>query len=346
MEYNVGDRIITEYKDITIISKEKQRRKDGNTRTVYQYKCNICGFDCRDYYYGGKHVEEMWVTPAQIKRDKRCSCCASKSVKPNINSIAMTHPYLIDYFVDKNDAYRYAAQSNKKVLMQCVNCNEQKFMPVSDIVLQGFACPRCSDGLSIGERIMYIILKDNNIDFIKEYAFDGYKYKYDFYIENSNMIIEMNGKQHYIETNIDGKGNCLERISKNDYDKRKVALDKGVEHYVYVDCKESDVDYIFDSIYASGILNILGIDKIDRYNLKIEVCRHSITKEICDVYSSRDDVSIIEIVHRMHFDKATVRKHLTLGAELGWCDYSKETYRKTKRYRSGIMFSKHLKQAA
>lgn len=342
MEYNIGDRIVTEYKNITITAKEKQKQADGNMKTVYQYRCNICGFDCRDYYYGGKYVEEMWVTPVQIKRDKRCSCCASKSIKPNINSIAITHPYLIDYFVDKNDAYKYAAKSNKHVLMQCVNCHEQKEMSVANLIEKGFACPRCSDGLSIGERIMYIILKDNNVNFIKEYGFGNSRYRYDFYLADFNMIIEMNGKQHYIETNINRKPNCLNEILNNDLNKRQFAINNGVEKYIYIDCFESDVDYIINSIYNSGMLNIIGMLNIDRYNVKAEVYKHTITKEICDLYNSRDDVSILEISHKTGFNRNTVIRHLVRGANLGWCGYNKSTYRTTKRYKSGINYGKYI----
>lgn len=343
MEYNIGDRIVTETKDITITAKERRLRVDGNTQTMYQYKCNICGFDCRDYYYGGKYIEETWVTIAQLKRDKHCSCCASKAIKPEINSVAAAHPELIKFFKNKEDVYCYSWKSNKYVEMICPICGSEKTSKICNLVKNGICCPRCSDGLSIGERIMYIILKDNNIKFQKEFTFDDCNYRYDFYIDDFNMIIEINGKQHYIETSIDGSKHCLDRIIENDRKKKEFALNKVIELYVYIDCMESTVNYIVTSIEQSGILDVLHIAHIDEYELSQEIAYHSITKDICDMYNSRDDVSIIEIEDRLPFHRKTIRDHLKIGASLGWCDYETGKYRLTKRYKSGQKYSKLYK---
>lgn len=340
MGYNIGDRIITETKDITIIAKEKHRQSDGNIRILYQYRCNICGFDCHDYYYGGKYIDEIWVTPFQLNRDRQCSCCASKAVKPEINSLAITHPDLVKFFKNKEDAYHYTWKSNKYVEMICPICGAEKTSKICNLVKNGICCPRCSDGLSIGERIMYIILKDNNISFQKEFTFDNCNYRYDFYINDCNMIIEMNGKQHYVETNIDGSKHCLDKIVENDKKKKEFALGKGIESYIYIDCIESNVDYIIDSIENSGILDVLHIANIDRYALSQEIAHHSITKDICDMYNSRDDISIIEMEDRLPFHRKTIREHLKIGASLGWCDYKAGAYRLTKRYKSGQEYSK------
>lgn len=51
MEYNIGDRIVDDKHDITIIDKKKL------TRTyIYKYRCNICGYECSDGYRVGKQV--------------------------------------------------------------------------------------------------------------------------------------------------------------------------------------------------------------------------------------------------------------------------------------------------
>ena len=200
--YNVGDNIITDTKNITITDISKKKQSDGSNKTVYKYRCNICGFDCNDVYRGGQYIGELWQESFQLERNKQCSCCSSKVVKSDINSIFITHPYLSKYFAELNEAKQYNYLSNKIVKMKCPYCGEEKYMRIADLYKQGFACPRCSDGIPIGERIMYIILKENNINFIKEYEFPNTRYKYDFYIKDFNMIIETNGKQHYEETKI------------------------------------------------------------------------------------------------------------------------------------------------
>lgn len=328
--YSIGDRIVTDTKDITITDVRFIIDKRGYPKTKYKYKCNICGFDCNDFYYGGEHISEAFVTGSQIRNNKYCSCCSTKYVKTNINSIAKTNPELIPYFSDRKDAERYNIYSNKKTDLNCPHCGNTKQSKVSDLGLNKFSCPCCSDGLSMGERIVYMILKDNHIDFIKEFAFNNSRYQYDFYLSAFNMIIEVNGKQHYTETRINRR-DCFDEIIKNDINKKEFALKNGINEFIYIDCQKSNVDYIINSIYESGILNLLNIKNIDVDSIKRNIHIHTITKEICDLYNSNEKMSIKDICDQLHFDRTTVRNHLKQGAELGWCDYNVETYRYSSR---------------
>ena len=328
--YHIGDRIVTDKKDITITDVRFIADKRGYPKTKYKYRCNICGFDCNDFYYGGEHISEVFVTGSQIRNNKYCSCCSTKYVKANINSIAKTNPELIPYFSDEKDAERYNIYSNKKTNLNCPHCGDTKQSKISDLGLNKFSCPCCSDGLSMGERIVYMILKDNHIDFIKEFAFKNSRYQYDFYLSAFNMIIEVNGKQHYTETRIHRR-DCFDEIVKNDINKREFALSNGIKEYIYIDCQKSNVDYIINSIYESGILSLLNIEDIDVDLIKRNIHIHTITKEICDLYNSNEKISIKDICEQLHFDKNTVRNHLKQGSELGWCDYNVETYRFSNR---------------
>ena len=328
--YNIGDRIVTDTKDITITDVQLIADKKGLLRTKYKYRCNICGFDCNDFYYGGEYISETFVTGYQINKNKYCSCCSTKYVKTNINSIAKTNPELIPYFSDEKDAERYNVYSNKSVNLNCPYCGSPKQSKISDLGLNKFSCPCCSDGLSMGERIVYMILRDNHIDFVKEFAFKNSRYKYDFYLSAFNMIIEVNGKQHYTETRIHRR-DCFDEIVKNDINKKEFALNNGVQEYIYIDCQKSSVDYIINSIYESGVLNLLNIINIDIDSIKRNIHTHTITKEICDLYNSNDKISIKDICDQLHFNKKTVRNHLIQAAELGWCDYDIKTYRFSNR---------------
>lgn len=317
MEYYIGDNIKTKAKDITITDKTYKRMADGANRLVYKYKCNICGFDCNEFYYGGEYVIERWFTAFQLERNAKCSCCASKAIKPGINSISTTNPELVEYFVNKHNSEIYSLKSNAHTDMCCPHCGVVKNMCIADLHNQGFSCPRCSDSLSVGERIMYIILSENNISFVKEYVIAGANYRYDFYIKDKNMIIEINGKQHYDGGfgTYDG-GKNLEEEKLNDANKKKFALDNGIENYVYIDCRKSNVDYIINSVYDSGIIDILGIENIDENHIAKTIHTHSITKDICDLYNSDDTMSIKDICDILHFDRTTVREHLKSGAKL------------------------------
>ena len=74
---------------------------------------------------------------------------------------------------------------------------------------------------SIGEEHIVKILKDNNIDYQREYKFsDLGNLRYDFYLPNYNRLIEFDGKQHFQDTgwgNFDGTQK-RDQI-KNDYAK-------------------------------------------------------------------------------------------------------------------------------
>ena len=89
-------------------------------------------------------------------------------------------------------------------------------MVIDHFMRNGFSCPNCSDKISIGEKIMYLLLSDLGVDFIREYSFEGSVSRYDFYIPMLSTIIEVHGKQHYegsFET-YDGGRNLLEEQKK------------------------------------------------------------------------------------------------------------------------------------
>ncbi len=54
-------------------------------------------------------------------------------------------------------------------------------------------CPICKS--SHGEKRILLWLEQNNISYCRQYKIDNYKV--DFYLPNSNIIIEFNGIQHY-----------------------------------------------------------------------------------------------------------------------------------------------------
>lgn len=99
----------------------------------------------------------------------------------------------------------------------------------------GQYCPECTKYESLGEKAVRLFLENNNIAFIQQYSFvdcrDKHVLPFDFYLIDYNMIIEYDGKQHYIpslwgnsKNKSDGYKN-LEYIQnhdkiKNDYCKK------------------------------------------------------------------------------------------------------------------------------
>ncbi len=77
-----------------------------------------------------------------------------------------------------------------------------------------------SDRQSFGERQIEKILKENNIEYIKEHKFKSCKnikpLLFDFYLPNKNLCIEYDGELHFKSDNFFGGDQTLERIQKND----------------------------------------------------------------------------------------------------------------------------------
>lgn len=91
--------------------------------------------------------------------------------------------------------------SSSKIRVLCANCKHIWSIKPNDL-LNGHGCPRCTIN-SIGERIIYNVLKFNKVDFVyhKRYKYENTSYYYDFYLPNQKVIIEYDGLQHYDSTN-------------------------------------------------------------------------------------------------------------------------------------------------
>lgn len=319
MNYNIGDRILDNKRDLTIIDKRVFGEK-YKTKTYFKYKCNKCGYDCSKAYRYGKEINELWVTNYQLSKGDGCSCCRGITVSPNINSISTLMPELVKYFEDKTDADKHSISSNKKVKFVCTECGTfSKEASIDHFVKQGFNCPKCSDKVSIGEKIIYLLLSVLNIDFVKEYSFEDSHLRYDFYIPLLSTIIEVHGKQHYngsFQTYKGGK--CLVDEQTNDKLKYELALQNGIEKYIVIDARKSDFDYIQQSI-ISELPSLFDLSNIDWFQLKQDVFERNLVKDASIYWENNPTATFKELCSKFHLHRDTIRKYLSIGKSLGWC---------------------------
>jgi len=96
--------------------------------------------------------------------------------------------------------------------------------------LLGQGCPICNS--SMGELAVEKWLQDNQIDFESQKRFDGCRNKYplpfDFYLPESNMIIEYDGEQHYNPIKHWGGEEYLKKIQTHDAIKNKYCKDNNI----------------------------------------------------------------------------------------------------------------------
>jgi len=160
--------------------------------------------------------------PNSHLRTNGCSLCSGS--KTNIN-----------FFIEKaniihNNKYDYSKteyiSSNKKLKIICPIHGE--FLQTPHSHLSGNGCSICSS--SRGELTIKNFLAKNNFNFEQQKKFDDCKNKqklsFDFYLNNYNVLIEFDGRQHFMAINFFGgeKGLKLRQANdkiKNDYCKKK-----------------------------------------------------------------------------------------------------------------------------
>lgn len=306
--YEVGENIKTDYLDMTVI--ERCRKIPGKIAgKYYKVKCNICGWD------------ECIIDEQLIKRQKKCSCCARKVIVEGINDIPTTDPWMIKYFQGGYDeAKLYSFGSGSKINPICPDCHKvkEKAMPISKIHTHRSIGCSCSDKKSYPEKFVNEFLMQLSVDFTTEQKFNWSRNKrYDFYILSENIVIEVHGGQHYSHHGF--KNSPLEHQKENDALKRNIAEINGFK-YIEIDARYSNIDYIKKSLVNSELSKIFDISNID-WNRCGEKASSNLIKEASNLKKNNPELKTTEIARIMRKDYTTISDYLTMGAELGWCEY-------------------------
>lgn len=91
--------------------------------------------------------------------------------------------------------------------------------------LQGSGCPMCNE--SRGERKIRNLLDKLNITYVREYRIPDFNYRYDFYIEEINTLIEYDGALHFKAVDNFGGIEELTKVKERDRLKNELARIKG-----------------------------------------------------------------------------------------------------------------------
>lgn len=240
------------------------------------------------------------------------------------NMIATTNPHWIKYLVNKEDALRYSKGSVSKVAFRCPECGYEKEVTINNFGNNGFNCPRCSDGFSYSERFLFNLLEQLNTKFKTQLSKTDFNwcrgYKYDFYLNRINCIIETHGIQHY-EGALGHWKKPLRKIQENDKRKEALAKINGVENYIILDCRKSDIEWMKNTIMSSMLPELLCFNE---NSIDWEICHErsfsSKVKVACDLWASGIN-NINEIAEKTKLHRATIWRYLKRGSQLGWCNY-------------------------
>ena len=182
-----------------------------NSKTKILCRCKIDGYEWYGY-------------PSNLLRGAKCPLCTHEVCVTGVNDIATTHPSLIKYFKNQEDAKRYSFNSNKKSTFVCPLCKKEKYMYIYSFANTGFKCNFCDDNISFPNKFLRLFLKQLPVTNVQyEYSPDwANRYRYDSYFEymGNKYIVEMDGDFHYKDNKMSNQ--TLKESQKIDNIKIKV----------------------------------------------------------------------------------------------------------------------------
>lgn len=118
------------------------------------------------------------------------------------------------------------------ITITCPTHGEFQIIPTVH-VNQGCGCKQCNE--SAGEKLVNSILKDLNIQFIREFSilnpYNDHNFRIDFYIthKSQDYIIEYNGPQHYKSIKLMGGDLAFKIRQQRDADLRKYCAENNIK---------------------------------------------------------------------------------------------------------------------
>lgn len=327
-KYKIGDVVKTNSGDIKILTQLRinvnSSYRKNRTDKGYTYRCLRCGTDTE-------------TVESHLIEGKGCPVCSNQKIVKGINDVATTHPNLVKYFVNIEDAYTYSVGSNTYIDVICNDCGHVRNIRLYDLYRYGNSCPKCGDGYSYPNKLMFNLLEQVNIDFKPEYSPEWCKYEYkkknkkgfyDFYFENNNIkyIVEMDGGFHTRDNNMNGV--TKEESKEIDEFKENLAKEHGIK-VIRIDCKKSELEYIKNKIIHSKLNKILELNSVDWLKSHEFACSSRV-KEACVLWNTTTE-STVKIGTIMKISGSTVLTYLLQGLELGWCNYRTKSERKNEK---------------
>jgi len=270
------------------------------------HKCQKCGY-------------EWCAKPNNILSGFGCPACCGHITILGKNDLWTTNPNVAKLLLNTDDGYLYSKCSDIKVDWVYPDCGSViKKRMISNITRQGLRCDKCSDGISVPNKIALNILDQLQINFETEYCPDWIKpRRYDFYFRNNEKeyILEMDGDFHTTDNKMSGQS--ADKSKQIDNYKDKVAREHGVE-VIRIECKKSDLEYIKEKILHSKLALLFNLSNID-WTICFEKSFKSNVITAIDLWNQKYVSS--EIADILHLSTNTICSYLNKGNKLGLCEY-------------------------
>lgn len=247
-----------------------------------------------------------------------CPYCVGQKVN-HTNCLWTTHPEIAKLLEDPPKGYEITAGASNKEFFTCPECKDVSLKYVRNVVRFGLGCTKCSDGLSYSEKFFIKFLSQLGVNFKTQVSFDwSQNRRYDFYL--LNCIIEVHGEQHYKESfKYMDRGRTLKEERENDALKEALAKGNGIDEYVIIDCRKSNMEWIKENILQSNLNLMFDLSNINWLACHEFAC-NTLVKTVCDIYNNGIKVTT-EIAKIVGLERSTVGRYLKQGVKLNWCDY-------------------------
>lgn len=300
----------------------------------------------KKFWWLGKCGHEWEAVSYSRARDNLgCPYCTNQKTLIGFNDIHTTNPKMSKSLVNFEDGLKYTQGSNRRVEFKCPDCEHYiGKKSIVNIFSNGISCPRCSDGKSYPEKFVSNLLAKLGIEFNNDIGFSwSDSRRYDFYLPDYNMIIEVHGGQHY-----NGKFKTLRGRDKNteeanDKMKKKLAIKNNIKHYFIIDARYSELDWIKKSILESDISRFFDLNSINWQDIH-EKSLSSLVFIICKEYNSTN-ILTKQLAKKYGLDVGTIYSYLKKGKRIGITRYTHDKQKvpnicNAHQYRKIIRLSK------
>ena len=272
---------------------------------------------------------------SNFQQGHRCKTCMIKK-STSETCIANTDPWMIDLGMSREDAEIHTSRSGDKIVITCPHCGQQKEIRIVNMYKtksNGCCCSfynnniLLNDNSSFPEKFITELLNQLNIKYKREYKPEWSNGKrYDFYFEyddKKRCIIETHGGQHYDKSIFTCcGGRTLQEEQENDELKEQLAYKNGIDYYIELDCRKSELEWIKNSVKNSELNNLFDLSNIDWMQCE-EFALSNRVKEVCDYWNNKEEhETITNLTKIFNLSTSTINKCLRKGTKLGWCNYN------------------------
>ena len=216
-------------------------------------------YDYSKVNYTGGHNKVTIICPIHGEFEQTASnhlngqgCVKCRNEKQRFYRLLNTEKFISRAKAIHGDKYDYSksvyVNSQTKVCIICPIHGE--FWQTANDHMYNHGCARCSD--SKGEKYITSILDKFNIIYKREYTIPDqiYKFRYDFYLPDYNLLIEFHGRQHYESIKFFGGDDSLSVQRERDMFKRELAKELKIKlvEFNYKQMNDNTIEKILFNI--------------------------------------------------------------------------------------------------